>query len=144
MRLHVTRKSELALRAIRELATREGATKGAALAASIDTTPAFLAQTLASLVRADHLRSEPGPNGGYRLLATGRRLSVRDVIELIEGPTRVDRCVLRESPCAATGQGSPCALHDAWSVARTSLLRELGVMPVIDHTELGSRAGGPR
>ena len=136
MRLEVTRKSELALRAIRELAGRDDTTKGAALAASIDTTPAFLAQALAPLVRADHLRSEPGPTGGYRLMATGRRLSVRDVIELIEGPTRIDRCVLRESPCATTGHAAPCALHSAWSAARTSLLRELAAMPVIDVPEL--------
>lgn len=138
MRLEVTRKSELALRAMRELAARDDTTKGATLAASIETTPAFLAQALAPLVRADHLRSEPGPSGGYRLLDTGRRLSVRDVIELIEGPTRVDRCVLSEGPCAGTGEGSPCALHNAWSAARNSLLRELAAMPVIDvSTDIG-------
>lgn len=136
MRLEVTRKSELALRAIRELARRDDITKGAALAATIGTTPAFLAQALAPLVRAEHLRSDPGPTGGYRLLGSARRLSVRDVIELVEGRTPTDRCVLRDGPCAQTGHAPRCALHDAWSAARASLLRELAAKPVIEKREV--------
>lgn len=106
-------------------------TKSEALAAAVDTTPAFLTQALAPLVRTRRLRSAPGPSGGYELLPAGLRLSVLDVIEAVEGPTVAGRCVLRDGACAERDTRFPCALHETWSAARTSLVRELAAMPVI-------------
>jgi DNA-binding IscR family transcriptional regulator len=54
-------------------------------------------------------------------------VSVLDVVEAVEGPTDVTRCVLEDRPCAG---GERCALHDAWSQARAHLLTELSTTPV--------------
>lgn len=132
VRLEVTRKSELALRAVRELAEANNVRKGDALAAAVGTTPSFLAQALAPLVRARWLRSDPGPHGGYALAVEARSLSVLDIIEAIEGPTTTGECVLSADTCAEAAQVTPCALHDAWSKARDSLLRQLRRASVLD------------
>ena len=132
MRLEITRKSELALRAVRELAGAPESRKGEALAAAIGTTPSFLAQALTPLVRARWLRSDPGPRGGYRLARPADELSVLELIEAIEGPTANGRCVLSRGDCAeVTRSGAPCALHDAWTTARVSLLGALARQPAL-------------
>lgn len=141
MRLEVTRKSELALRAIRLLAQGGGIRKGVALASAIGTTPAFLTQALSPLVHTGTLLSLPGPQGGYRLAPGTRDLSVLDVIESIEGTTDADRCVLTDGGCAAADGADPCALHAAWLSARTALLRELAALPAVGGG--APRAGRP-
>lgn len=121
MRLEVTRKSDLAVRALRTL-DDNGRMKGPAVAEAIGATAGFVAQVLNPLVRAGWVRSDPGPTGGYVLTATLSDVSVLDVIEAIEGPTDAGRCVLAERPCNEHGQ---CALHAAWMRAQAKLLQEL-------------------
>jgi Rrf2 family transcriptional regulator, iron-sulfur cluster assembly transcription factor len=120
MRLEVTRKSDLAVRALRALA--EGRLKGPALAERVGSTPGFVAQVVTPLVRAGWIRSEPGPSGGYALAVALEEVSVLAVIEAVEGPTDTGRCVLVDRPCA---EGGTCALHVPWQRARAQLLREL-------------------
>lgn len=131
MRLEITRKSDLALRALR-LLSQSGPLKGRQLADGIGTTPQFIAQVMAPLVRREWVRSEYGPTGGYALEVDLDTLSVLDVIETIEGVTADGRCVLRGSPCPPL---EPCALHAAWLRARSALLGQLKATSVADLEE---------
>lgn len=127
MRLEVTRRTDLATRALLALAERPERTKAAALADRLGTTPGFLSQALTPLVARGWVRSDPGPTGGYTVLTDLGAVSVLDVLEAIEGPTDVARCVLEDRACAGRER---CALHDAWSRARSELLRELADTPL--------------
>jgi len=126
MRLEITRKTDLAVRALCSLSQRERV-KGLQLAKWAETSQAFMAQVLAPLVQAGWVDSEPGPTGGYRLIADVSALSMLEVIEAIEGPTDNGRCVLRAGPCPADQN---CALHDAWQPARDALMARLADTPV--------------
>lgn len=133
MRLTITRKSDLALRALRAMAAREGVVRGEELARTIGTTRAFLSQVMTPLVRARWVDSSPGPLGGYRLRSTSGP-SVLDVIEAMEGPVETRTCVLDpEAACASTwpGAASACALHDAWIRAQQAMREELSRSPAI-------------
>lgn len=127
MRLEVTRKSDLAVRALQALAAADGRLKGPALAEAVGSTSGFVSQVVNPLVRAGWVRSEPGPSGGYSLAVALDDLSVLAVIEAIEGPTDSGRCVLIDRPCNDTGT---CALHVPWLRARTQLLGELAATSV--------------
>lgn len=129
MRLEVTRKSDLAVRALRALGDRGARVKGPDLAAIVGSTAGFVSQVLTPLVRAGWVRSEPGPAGGYSLSVDPAEISVLAVIEAVEGPTDTGRCVLADRPCDERG---PCALHTPWMRARSRLLRELDATPVAD------------
>lgn len=134
MRLTVTRKSDLAIRAIRRLAERGTSVSGDELAAWIGTTRAFLPQVMAPLTRARWVRSTPGPRGGYRLGAPLTTVSVLDVLEAVEGQVDTTGCVLEPTrDCAATRPvpSVPCAVHDSWLAARSALLTELARRPVV-------------
>lgn len=131
MRLELTRRTDLALRALQTLAADEGLRKGSQLSQSLGTTAGFLVQVLAPLVRAGWVRSEPGPRGGYRATSAATDVSVLQLIEAVEGPVRDDRCVLRDQSCPME---VPCALHDAWIPARDALLERLAATRVRDTT----------
>ncbi len=128
MRLEVTRKSDLAVRALRVL-DGSGRMKGPALAEAVGSTSGFVSQVLNPLVRHGWVRSDPGPSGGYSLVVGLDSVSVLAVIEAIEGPTDGGRCVLAERPCNESGT---CALHVPWLRARAQLVSELGATSVAD------------
>lgn len=128
MRLELTRKTDLALRAFRVLAAADGPVAGRVLAGSVGTTAAFIAQVMQPLVRSGLVASRPGPGGGYTPALDPRLVSVLAVIEAIEGPIDPQKCVLAGGPCGTP----PCSLHDAWTIARAALekaLREARAVP---------------
>ena len=129
MRLEVTRKSDLAVRILRILAERGDRVKGTELAELVGSTSGFVPQVITPLVRAGWVRSDPGPAGGYVLVADPTKLSVLQVIEAVEGPTDSGRCVLADRPCSETGH---CALHQPWTRARAQLLGELRRASIAD------------
>jgi Rrf2 family protein len=127
MRLEVTRKADLATRALLALASSFERRKASDLADELDASSGFLSQALSPLVARGWVRSDPGPTGGYRITADLDDLSVLDVIEAVEGPTDLARCVLEDRACAG---GGLCALHDAWARARGQFLHELAATPL--------------
>lgn len=96
MRLEITRKADLATRALLALAATGERTKAAALAGRVGTTPGFLSQAMTPAVARGWVRSEPGPAGGYTAVVDPSTVSVLDVIEAVEGPTDTERCVLED------------------------------------------------
>ena len=127
MRLEVTRKADLAVRAMRLLGGTPSRMKAPELAEALGTTAGFVAQVMNPLVKEQWVRSDPGPTGGYSLAVDLDAVSVLEVIEAIDGPTDQGRCVVEARTCNAA---SPCMLHDAWSQARAELMRMLGDMPL--------------
>jgi Rrf2 family protein len=132
MRLEITRKTDLAIRAAQTLADAGGPVKGADLARQIGTTPQFISQVMQPLVREGWVRSDPGPSGGYTQTVDVADITLLALIEAIEGPTADGRCVLRGTPCPPF---EPCALHDAWTRARSALLDELERTPLSELRE---------
>ena len=100
--------------------------QGAPLANSIGTSPAFLAQVMAPLVRNGWVDSVTGRSGGYALAVDPNSISVLDLVEAIEGPTD-DGCALRGGECSSVDS---CAIHDAWVKAREALVAELATRPI--------------
>lgn len=129
MRLEVTRRSDLAAKALLALAEADRRLKSAELAELLGTTAGFVPQVLSPLVARGWVRSEPGPTGGYTLSTDLASVSVLEVIEAIEGPTDTGRCVLEDRTCGGGGQ---CALHVPWSRARGQMIRELADVAVGD------------
>lgn len=127
MRLTLSRRSELALRAVISLA-RGGVVSGAGLSEELSTSPTYLAGVLSPLIEQGWLSSRPGRNGGYELTGEGRALSVLDVVEAIEGPIDDGHCVLAGGPCPGDDQ---CALHPAWEQVRAAMTSTLAAVPAI-------------
>lgn len=121
MRLTVSRKTDLALQALRHLASSgDSLVSGAQLCSELGIGGAQLSQVLKPLVAQGWVSSRPGPDGGYQLVV--RKLSVAQVVEAIEGPIVDGVCVLQGGDC---GGDRPCALHQTWATARAALVTSL-------------------
>lgn len=126
MNIGLQRRTDLALQALEDLGG--GARSGPELAERIGATIAFLPQVMAPLIRGGWVRSHRGPGGGYRLTPAARQVSLLEVIETMEGPGRVGRCVLRDAACPGA---ETCPVHAAWSEARALLVERLAATPAM-------------
>lgn len=127
MKLEIMQRTELALRALFLIGAAEATVRAADLAPELHTTFRYLPQVLRPLVLAGWLHSEPGPTGGYRLVAPLDTRTMLELIEVIEGPTDTQVCVLKGGPC---GVRDRCALHVPWTEARNALVRRLNEIPL--------------
>ena len=123
MRLEITRRAELAVRAMVALGATQGRLKAPDLADALGTTSGFVPQVIGPLVKAGWVRSEPGPTGGYASCVDLGDISVLAVIEAVDGATDGGRCVVADRACDGS---QPCSLHIAWARARDELVGVLG------------------
>ena len=128
MRLNISKKTDLAIRACRLLAGADERMSGKTVAEEVGTSVAFLSQALSPLVNEGWIDSRTGPRGGYGLTPAGRRISLLQVIEAVEGPIIDGRCVLEDGLCDG---GEPCALHALWLQARKSLMSSLASVKAV-------------
>lgn len=127
MILTLSRKTDLAIKALAALGQSEDRITGERLATSIQTTTQFLPQVIGPLIRAGWVRSERGPGGGYQLMTSLDSISMLDVIEAAEGEVENGRCVLRDGPCPGT---ESCPIHAAWLASRDVLVKKLNRLTV--------------
>ncbi len=144
MRLAISRRTDLALKALRFLAGEPRVWTASALAEAVATTPSFINQAMAAFVHAGWVYSSPGPAGGYLYAQPAPPPSLLQVIEAIEGPTPVDACVLREGKRCGLISGEPlCALHEGWLRAREVLLSTLAATSALEEAPATEPATGP-
>lgn len=127
MRLSVEKKTGLAMKALRLLADDGGTVRAKELAPELESTVHYLPQVLGELVRAGWVKSYPGPTGGYRLVGKLEEHSLLDLVELLEGATDSQICVLEGDPCDSA---ESCSMHLAWLEARSELMRQLSEIPI--------------
>lgn len=127
MRLEITRRAELAIRAMALLGGRPERIKASVLAQQLGTTAAFVPQVVGPLVKAGWVQSDPGPTGGYLSRIDLADVSVLEVIEAVDGTTDAGRCVVADRLCRSE---FPCVLHAAWGLARSELVGVLQATPM--------------
>ena len=84
----------------------------------------FLLKLLTKLIQADIIKSYRGVRGGYAINKLPEKISLRDVIEAIDGPICVNRCVIEPSFCNLNISGV-CIVHRAMTKVQNSLNAEL-------------------
>jgi Rrf2 family iron-sulfur cluster assembly transcriptional regulator len=84
----------------------------------------FLLKLLRKLTAAGIVRSYRGVKGGYALNRLPEDITLRDVIEAIDGKICVNRCMYDPSYCSAN-RGAKCEVHKALNTVQQKLLEEL-------------------
>ena len=82
----------------------------------------FLAKIFQRLSKAGLLRSIRGSNGGFCLGRPAKEITMRAVIEAIEGPIAFNRCLLREGECE---EERGCPLHEVLEEVQDRFLEVL-------------------
>jgi len=71
----------------------------------------FLSKIFQRLVRQGLLESNRGAHGGYTLARPAPVITLRQILEAIEGPDLFDRCLFSYRRC---GQETTCIIHPYW------------------------------
>jgi Rrf2 family protein len=77
---------------------------------------------LRELTRARLVSSSPPPTGGYALARPADEITVREIVEALEGPIAVTDCVLHGGPCHWR---DVCPMHQVWSGALQAMTDQL-------------------
>src|ERR1051325_2195956 len=96
--------TEYAMRGLSELACRSGGRSMLLdqLVAGTDLPRDFLAKIFQRLVKAGILRSAKGRGGGFTLARPAHEITLMHIIEAIEGPARLDECIVGLEKCNDT------------------------------------------
>ena len=78
----------------------------------------FLAKILQKLAKAGMVRSHRGLRGGFQLTRRPAKITLREVVEAIEGPVALNLCLEDEKGCSLSGT---CPVHPVWADASARL-----------------------
>jgi Rrf2 family protein len=109
--VHLARRADEGPVPLREVAEEEGIPNS------------FLAKVMQQLARMKMLRSSKGPGGGFAFRRSPGEITVRDVIEAVDGLDAMESCVMHSEPC---DESNTCPLHEGWATVqdRINLLIE--------------------
>jgi Rrf2 family protein len=129
--VHVTAKADYAVRAVIELAGggQERPRKVEEIARAQHIPVSFLENILTQLRSAGVVRSQRGPEGGYRLARPPEEVNLAHVIRAVEGPLVGIR---GQRPEEVEYDGSAQALREVWVAVRANLRNVLENVTVAD------------
>ncbi len=79
----------------------------------------YLAKIFQALAKAGLVRSHRGFKGGYSLGRPSESITIKDVIEGVEGPIALNRCSVEESTCT---EEIDCRIQDVWKDAQNAMI----------------------
>ncbi len=135
----VTAKSEYAIRALIELAVSEEKLPSHEIAHRQNIPEVYLKQILATLKQSGLLDGERGAHGGYRLARDPKEITLRQVVELIEGE-------IKDSHCHEYGKQNcgefyyECKLREVWDEALGEFLKVLDRFTIAQFAELKKKS----
>jgi len=117
----ITKKAEYAIIILTELASHPAGTiiTSKEIAGKRSIPVNLVVQLLAILNKAGWTSGTRGPAGGIRLSSNPEAINLRDVIELIDGPIGITRCLFSDIPCQHKTQ---CSLRGIWAKAQQNML----------------------
>ena len=127
-RVHITARTDTAVRALIELSSGTPA-KADALAAALAIGPKILEAVLADLRHGGLVCSRRGPDGGYWLARPATEISIADVIRVMEGPLA---SVRGERPEGVRYDGAAAPLQRVWIAVRVSMRAVLETVSIAD------------
>ena len=133
--MRITLESDYALRILTAMASYQEITDAKTISADTSVTIRFTLKILHKLVQGELVKSYKGVNGGYKLKASPREITLKQVIELIDGPIAIARCLDSGESCSLNCDKSACDYHhifDIISIEMANKLNKITIQDVID------------
>lgn len=137
--MRLTREGDYAVRVLVDLAGRPpgDVVRTEDLTVSTGVPRPYLAKIVQALARARLVQTRPGPGGGVALLGPPAGITLRQMVEAVEGPIRLNRCLVRSGECP---RDAFCAVHPVWARIQSVLVRELEAVSAKDLAEATAAA----
>ena len=129
--MRLTREGDYAVRVVVDLAGRPpGAmVRTEELTRTTQVSKAYLAKIIQLLSRAGLVQTQQVPRGGVRLRRDPAAITLREMVEAVEGPIFLNRCLIRPGECV---RDSFCTVHPVWGRIQAVLMRELEAVSARD------------
>jgi len=101
-------------------------------------TPQFLQKIMRSLTQAGLVRSHRGTDGGFELARPAQDITLLHVIEAMQGPISLNRCLAEQNACSKHC-AHICPVHAALGRIQNQLVESLGS---VDFASLARKNGG--
>ena len=120
----VSRRGDYAVRAVLYLAARplDEVTLVSDISEAQDIPKSYLSKIMQDLTRVGIARSKRGSSGGFMLAREPETITVREVVEAIEGAIKLNFCLTRKGACHREPK---CPTHPLWAYAQEKLLEAL-------------------
>lgn len=122
--MQLTRRAEYAIRAMVDLAANGESqpVMSKDIAARQGIPIKFLVQIIPDLKSAGLIYTVRGNGGGVYLSKRPEEVTLKQLVEAIEGPIALNQCLLGENGCA---RKSGCSIHEVWRTAQSQMLAVL-------------------
>lgn len=132
--MELTRKGEYAIRGIVFLAQQPPGKVSliSEIAQATDVPQTFLAKIFQSFAKQGLINSSRGTGGGFILGRPAASITLRQVVEAVEGPIMPNRCLLGSGSCDRDGH---CKVHPVWKTVQSHVV---GILDGVTIDELAS------
>ena len=128
--MRITQEADYALRIVYTLARNGIIMDAKTIADETDVTQRFALKILRKLTLGGMVESYKGAHGGYKFLQKPEGTTMLNVIELIDGPMAISRCIHEEHECSMVK--GECIFHGIFSVINADVAKKLNKIKISD------------
>lgn len=141
--MHLTMTGEYAIRTMIHLSSIPSGSVAqiSDISRSWDIPEKFLRKIVARLAKGGLVKSNRGAHGGVALAKPAEEISLLEVIEEVEGPMSLNKCVENPAVCRRTGT---CSVHGVWCSAQDLLRGVLATKSFAELVRLQAPAPDPK
>jgi Rrf2 family transcriptional regulator, iron-sulfur cluster assembly transcription factor len=83
----------------------------------------FMAKILQQLAKHKILHSTKGPNGGFSLQKNPKKITLLEIVKIIDGEDIFTNCIIHDETCAGVRHSNkPCPIHEDYSKIQADLI----------------------
>lgn len=129
--MELTRKGEYAIRGIVYLAQQPFGTISLVsdIAEAVQVPQTFLAKIFQSFAKLGLINSYRGTGGGFTLGRSASQITLREIVEAVEGPIVPNRCLLGSGSCERV---AGCSVHPIWKEVQQRVVEILDGVTLAD------------
>ncbi|MBI4322511.1 MAG: Rrf2 family transcriptional regulator [Chloroflexi bacterium] len=139
--MQISRRGDYSIRAMIDIASQPaGATAlTREIAVRQEIPQAFLVKIISRLTQAGLIRAYRGAAGGVTLAHPPAQINVLQIIEAVEGPVYLNRCLIGPGECS---RDVSCSMHIIWKQAQKQLVELFQGTRLSDLAAVNSQADG--
>lgn len=130
--MRITLESDYALRILTELADHDDVVDANTLSAATSVTIRFTLKILNKLAKHGFVSSYKGAKGGYKLKLATDQITLKSVIELIDGPIVIARCLETSEACSLNKDKTACSYHHIFNTISLDVAKKLDAITIQD------------
>ncbi len=139
--MRITQEADYALRIIYFLAKQNKTVDAGTIAQRISVPQRFSLKILRKLMLNNLIASRKGVSGGYFIAAPLSDISILRVIESIDGPLYMNKCLNIENPCNRGAEKGECVFHNIFNQINQYIVEKLGSITFEEVIQCSDKSG---